>query len=162
VDASKVPANSRKDLADISEQILQSMEAVAVTLPGQQVEVDKPWAAQQRLLFATPDKAEPAIADMKYSYLGVRSRSGRSEVVVRLAGTVRGPKGNGNNLDGRIWGTVVIDLESGHVILTEATIDVDMDVKFEEKTSKISGTRAVRFGRNEVIHYFRDIVPASS
>ncbi len=60
-----------------------------------------------------------------------------------------GPKGDGNNLGGRVWGTAVIDLESGHVILAEATIDVGMDVKFEGRTSKISGTLAVRFERKE-------------
>jgi hypothetical protein len=43
----------------------------------------------------------------------------------------------------------VIDLESGHVTLAEATIDVDMDVNFEERTSKINGTLAVRFERKE-------------
>lgn len=43
----------------------------------------------------------------------------------------------------------MIDLESGHVILAEATIDVDMDRKFEKRTSKISGTLAVHFERKE-------------
>ncbi len=57
---------------------MQSLEAVSVPLPAGQVEVDKEWTAKPRLLFATPDNAEPAIAELKYSYLGVRSRAGQS------------------------------------------------------------------------------------
>lgn len=43
----------------------------------------------------------------------------------------------------------MIDLKGGHVILAETTIDMHMDVKFEERTSEISGTLAVRFERKE-------------
>jgi V8-like Glu-specific endopeptidase len=146
-DLSQVPKSSREALGDISDQVLESLEAIAVPLPGEEVTVDKPWKAQRRLLISSVGPPEPGVVAMTYTYLGTRKVSGRAEALVRINGTIRGRKGEGYNMGGRASGMAVVDLQSGQVANASLTIDIDMDIGQDKTATKISGTLDVSLQR---------------
>lgn len=55
---------------------------------------------------------------MKYQYLGVRKRNNVNEALVDMKGTIRGRKGNGLSLGGRLEGLAVVDLDLVQVGVT--------------------------------------------
>ena len=56
---------------------------------------------------------------------------------------VRGEKGEGLNLGGKIKGDATFDLETGQVVSANTIMDVDLDLGEGRKASKASGTHTV-------------------
>jgi hypothetical protein len=141
------PRGTREELKEISAQFIQSLEAVALPLPNRIVETNKPWQIERTLTISAIGPEEAARADITYTYLGTRYRAGRAEAVLASAGRVRGAKGKGANLGGRVSGTSIVDLATGVVVSAQTSIDLDLDVT-GNRLLKASGILEVRLQRS--------------
>ena len=137
----------RSEVGELNEQVIQSLQAIAVPLPGKTVTPGNPWKASRTLLVSTLGSPEPGLADLTYTYLGIRKVADRSEALISLAGTLRSPKGQGRAMGGRMTGDADVDVTTGRVNSAQVLIDVDMDVGEGQRTAKLSGTLEVRLRR---------------
>src|SRR5262249_52955356 len=142
-DLTRVPEKSRELLNRISEQIQQSLDAVAVSLPAAEVKPGQTWRATRNLPVDTPDELITGALDMTYTYRGVRAYKHGQAAVVGLNGTVRAIKGRGANLKGQAKGSALIDLKTGRVMDARAEVDVSLDLKFEDETASSAGNLVV-------------------
>ncbi len=123
-----VPAKDRNVMAYLVLQMAQGLDSTIIPLPGKEVTADKPWTAKRDVMVSVAGSPELAVADLTYRFLGVRTVNGRAEAVIKADGTVRGRKGEGANLAGKMEVQSTIDIESGQVVAGTARIDVDLDL----------------------------------
>jgi S1-C subfamily serine protease len=146
LDLRKVPRDSREVLAEVGDQMLQSLEVLSVPLPGQLKPLQS-WKARRHLLLGSLGYAVPAVADMEYTYLGVQKRAGRDVAVINLGGTVKGTRGAEQSVGGRVTGTAVVDVQTGLTVSSSANVSADMDLKTRNGLWKANGTLAVQVNR---------------
>jgi predicted Zn finger-like uncharacterized protein len=123
-----VPAQHRESVRNMHEQIQQSLEALAVSIPNDEVKYGKQWAQLRSVPVDTPGKYESGVMEMTYTYLGVRKNAaGREEAVLGLEGVVQGndQKVSGK-IGGKATGTAIVDVATGQVTLAHTTVSVDM------------------------------------
>jgi hypothetical protein len=147
LDLSKVPVGARGTFTNFGEQLQQSLEALSVPLPGGIVNPGQAWAAQRSLPVDAGGKYDVGIMDMTYTYLGVRSRSGRDEAVISLGGTVRARQGVKQYIKGRTSGTAVVDVASGLVTAAMASIEVDLDMIVDGTPARADGVLELKLQR---------------
>jgi S1-C subfamily serine protease len=133
----------RTAAGEMHTMLLQALHATAVPLPGKEVTWDKPWTDQRELSISTLGPPQEAVADLRYSYLGIRTGAGPTVAVLRLEGVLHGPKGKERSVGGRMHGTVLIDAATGMVLSAQSVFDVDMDVGEGARASRASGTLEV-------------------
>jgi hypothetical protein len=143
----RVPRASREALSDISDQVLQSLEALCVPLPEKKVEALETWKAQRNFMIGSGIIAVPAQADLVYQYLGVQPRGGRDVALIAIAGKVKGRRGDGLNAGGTVNGTAYVSAESGEVVQANATVRADVDVVLARRPAKAMGTLSVSITR---------------
>jgi S1-C subfamily serine protease len=148
LDVTKVPQNARDGLTNVGDQVQQTIEALTVPLPGNEVKPGQTWTAQRSLPIDTAGKYDTGIMDMKYTYLGVRSRNGRDEAVISLSGTVRARQGVTQYISGKTNGTAVVDVATGLVTLAIASVDVDLDMTVNNQPAKADGALEMKLQRN--------------
>ena len=147
LDLGAVPRASRGQVSAIAEKIQKSFEAVELTLPGKLTEPNATWTGTRDLPIDTPGEDESGLVAMTYRYLGHRRNKGADEALVDLRGAVKGAKGNGANLVGRVVGTATVDLTEGRVIQANATTSVDLDIALNGRPAKANGKLEVRLTR---------------
>jgi S1-C subfamily serine protease len=143
----RVPRASRAGLSDISDQVLQSLEALCVPLPEKKVEALETWKAQRNFMIGSGIIAVPAQADIVYKYLGVQRRDGRDVAVIAIEGKVKGRRGDGLNAGGTVSGTAYVSTETGEVVQANATVRADVDVVLARQPAKAMGTLSVSITR---------------
>jgi hypothetical protein len=124
------------------------LETLAVPLPGNKVNPGESWNAQRTLPLDTSGKYDAGVMDMKYTYLGLRSRDGRDEAVISLSGVVRARQGVRQYVSGKTHGTAVVDVATGLVTQAVATVDVDIDLTLSGQLSKADGALEIKLQRN--------------
>jgi S1-C subfamily serine protease len=132
--------NARLDLTWVGQQVLQGLEAVTVPLPGKEVSHDKPWKAQRKLVLGSQSGSQPALVDVIYTLHGMREGAGRSDAVVFLTGQVRGQKGSGAGVSGRMDGQAVVDLKTRHVRFADVNLNLDLDLTDGKNSVQANGT----------------------
>jgi S1-C subfamily serine protease len=143
-----VPAADRNVMAYLVLQMAQGLDSTVVPLTGKEAAHDKPWTAKREVVVSVLVSTELAFADMNYRYLGVRTVGGRKEAVVKADGTLRGRKGEGLNIAGKMDVQAMIDVESGQVVGATARIDVDLDLTEDGLPSGVaSGVYSVNLRR---------------
>jgi hypothetical protein len=152
---SRVPEKNKypgrlQDLYELHLQILQSLQAISVPLPGKEVAAMKPWQAKRELWIGLLGPSEKGVADMTYTYIGKRKNTGRDEALINLVGSLRGVKGQGANMAGRITGLAIVEPSTGHVLSADLAIDIDMDTQLNGKGAKTSGKLNILLQRNAV------------
>jgi hypothetical protein len=148
VDLTKVPEGAREGLTNVGDQVQQTIEALTVPLPGNMVNPGQSWSAQRTLPIDTAGKYDTGIMDMKYTYLGLRSREGREEAIISLSGVVRARQGVKLYISGKTNGTAVVDVATGLVTLAIATVDVDLDMTVSGEPAKADGALQMKLQRN--------------
>jgi hypothetical protein len=148
LDLTKVPAGAREGLTNVGDQVQQMLETLAVPLPGNMVNPGQSWSAQRALPLDTAGKYDTGVMDMKYTYLGLRSREGRDEAVISLSGVVRARQGVRQYVSGKTHGTAVVDVATGLVTQAIATVDVDLDLTLSGQLSKADGALEIKLQRN--------------
>jgi hypothetical protein len=125
-------------------QMAQGLDSTVVPLPGIEVTIDKPWTVKRDVMISVAGSTELAVADLTFHYLGVRKAGGRSEAVVKGDGTIRGRKGEGSNLSGKMEVTSYVDVESGQIAAATTRVDVDLDLTEDGGSGSVSGVYSVR------------------
>ncbi len=147
LDLAAVPRGSRGKVSGIAEKIQKSFEAVELTLPGALTEPNAPWSGRRDLPIDTPGEDEEGVVEVQYKYIGHRLRNGVDEALIDLKGEVKGSKGDGTNLGGRVQGLAFVDLKEGRVIQANVTTFVDMDIPLNGRPGKANGKLEVRLSR---------------
>jgi hypothetical protein len=147
-DLGQVPRATRIPLADIGQQILQSLEALTVPLPNDKLEPQQTWTSQRAFAIGSVGIVIPAVADIKYTYLGTREDDGKRVGVVGLRGSLRGQRGEGKNVAGSMTGSATVSLENGQVLTATTNVKVDMDLQLFRKPAKATGTLNVQLKRS--------------
>ncbi len=147
LDLSAVPRNSREIVAALASRIQKSLEAVELSLPGKRTEANVVWTGQRDLPIETVGDDEFGVVDAQYFYLGHRQREGTDEALVDIKGIVKGNKGNGLNLGGRVQGLATIDLAAGRPSQVNVTTYLDMDIPLGGRPGKANGKLEVRLSR---------------
>jgi V8-like Glu-specific endopeptidase len=140
----KVPQRDRRVMEYLVLQMAQGLDSTVVPLPGKEVTHDKPWTVKRDVMVSVLGSTELAVADLTFTYLGVRKVGGRTEAVVKGEGTIRGRKGEGQNLAGKMEVTSFVDVESGQIAAATARIDVDLDLTEDGGSGSASGVYSVR------------------
>lgn len=142
----KVPQDMQGSLTEISEHILQALEVVSVTVPNTTIKPLETFRAQHDLSVGMPGMFVPAKVDLRYQYMGTRKlRDGRPTALFVLSGNVRGQRGAGLNVGGKVSGNADVLLETGQVTSATTNINVDLDVPAEGKLIRLTGTLGVQF-----------------
>jgi hypothetical protein len=142
-DLKAVPKELRERVNGFVEELLKSFDAAKAPLPSEQMTFGKPWKGTRELMIGSVGPAETAAADLTYSYLGTNERFGRNQAIVSLEGRLRGQKGEGFNVAGKIRGDATFDLETGQVLAANTTVDVDFETGVGARKSKAGGTLTV-------------------
>jgi hypothetical protein len=127
VNTTKVPPRDRRDVLDLHDQISQSLEAVAVPLPNRTLQAKESWTEIRPLPLDIGDKADAAVLEMTYTYEGTRTRNGRQESAIKVAGKLKGAKGQELRFGGRAEGRAVYDVALGQVTISSLTVTFDMN-----------------------------------
>jgi hypothetical protein len=146
-DLRKVPRSSKAQWTDIADQIVASLELVALPLPGEELEAGKTWKSSRLLTFVSPLVSVPVSSDITYEYVGTRVRNKREEAVILFTGVVRGRVGKGVNVGGKLRGEAWIDAKTGQVVRSQNTVDIDLDAAKGKQRLKLSGTLESIVGR---------------
>ncbi|MBL8793351.1 MAG: trypsin-like peptidase domain-containing protein [Planctomycetia bacterium] len=146
LDMSKAPMGSRAGLGRIGQQVQQSLDALAVPLPGNEVKPGQSWTAQ-RMIPLDVGRPDAGVMDMKYTYLGVRTRDARLEAVLSLDGAIRARDGNNQYIKGKTSGTAIIDVTTGLTVQAVSSIEVDLDMTIEGQASRADGAMEIQVQR---------------
>jgi S1-C subfamily serine protease len=99
----------------------------------------------------TKDKVVSYVQDITYTYLGVRTRAGKKEAVVRIAGKATPAAGRpADTVTGEIKGSAYIDLNSGTVLYADIESEVEVDSSergFKKKLSFLEKYKITRGGQ---------------
>ncbi len=125
----------RQRMQQISEfhaPIQGALESLSVPLPGREVKPLETWTARRALpIDRGRRRYQSGQIDLVFTYLGQRKRNGRDEAVLSIEGAVRGglgPSGKELQLGGKATGTVLVDLATGQVTMTETRVSMEMDI----------------------------------
>jgi len=86
----RVPYPVQPLMHQFNSQILSSLQALTFPLPGKQVPYGHTWEFPTDLFVNAGSRSEGALFAMKFKYVGVRTRGGRTEAVVEIAGSLKG------------------------------------------------------------------------
>ncbi len=147
-DLSNVPKESRGFVDSVSDEILQALEVVGVPLPEGEVKPLQSWKTERIVLIGNALVGVPAKAEIKYIYIGTRQQNGRECAVLDVQGTVKGVRGAGLNLGGKVNGLSSVALDTGEVLDATLTFKSDMDVEYKKKKAKVYGELKVHVRRD--------------
>ena len=100
VDTADVPRDARPILQRFNQQIIDSLEVMALGLPGKDVQPGDTWGHQTAYTFDLEKNHQNASFQLTCKYVGTRVRDGREEAVIEIEG--RAVRGNADrNSEGR-------------------------------------------------------------
>jgi hypothetical protein len=149
-DLSKVPRTSREFLEPIGDQLLQGLELVAVPLPKGDLKPLQTWNVQRIILLGVPQVGlgVQAQADIKYTYLGTRLHYKREIAFLNVTGRMKGVRGDGLGVGGKIEGGMQVALDTGEVLSSTMDFKAEADVKLKGGDGKLFGTLKVQVKRD--------------
>jgi S1-C subfamily serine protease len=149
VDYGSVPNDMHDTMKHFAEQIVQSLDAVAVPIPDAefQVEPGQTWQAQRLLPLETPEASVLGLVDMTYTYRGVRPFSKGDLAIVDLSGSLGGNQARSTGLTGESRGAAQIDTATGRVLRAQAVLDATLELPFRGHSAKSSVKLEVRLKR---------------
>ena len=146
-DLSQVPKGSQRFAAGVIDQLMPSLEMMAVGLPSPTLTPKQTWKTQREVEVGPLGFAIPARADLTYSYLGIRIRDDKPEAVIRVEGSLRGPKGLETSVAGKMSGNLHLSTETGQVLDGGLNVRVDCDLRIKGQLAKANGTLFVNLKR---------------
>ncbi len=151
-DFAAVPHGARPFLKVFNEQIIESLEAMALSLPGKEVQPGETWGHETAYTFSFAKHTQNALLHLTCKFVGTRTRAGREEAVIEILGRVQGtgdnrqsatnragaaPGAEGDDvideegrrkigIHGMTHGAALVDLATGHVTVgrTESELAV--------------------------------------
>jgi hypothetical protein len=143
-----VPAQLRRDLIKLHEEIRQAIEAVNVPMPANpSVQPLATWTHKRILPVTTLGESSRASMEMTYTFLGTRTRAGRQEAVIGMKGQLHGGDDDDLKITGRADGTSVLDLTAGQIASADLTTIIDMNMNLGPISVKANGTVETKLQR---------------
>jgi hypothetical protein len=146
-DLSKVPRRSQAALSALGDQLLQSLELLSVSLPGEKVQPLTTWRAERRVLLGLPSAAVPAVVELQYTYLGTGKRDGERAALIDLHGTIRRGQDKGAAVEGKVSGQAWVRCASGEVLASHALFEVELELSLSGKPVRATGSWVVQLHR---------------
>jgi hypothetical protein len=142
-----VPLASREDVSDMHEQVQESLETIAIPMPGKVVQPGEKWRSLRPMVISTVGKPELAVVELTCTYLGSRVRNGREEAFISLTGIVKGRQGQELKVGGKANGFALLDLATGQISQASVTTGLDLDLSSSKGRVRANGTLAVQLVR---------------
>jgi S1-C subfamily serine protease len=150
-DLSKADPKLKEMMGTISDHLLQSIELLSVPLPNGTIRPMEKVRAKPTLLVGLPGMFLPAQADIKYQYLGVRTRKdGRQTAMFEMNGTLRPRRGDDGKIGGKISGTAEFLIATGELYAGKSEITLDMELGEPSKNLRLLGSLNVDFRQASV------------
>ena len=127
-DLRSAEAKFKGELVGITDLFLQSLELFSLPLPHHELQPKERIRLQKMLLVGLPGMYVPTHADAKYQYLGVRKVDGQETAFFALNAELRPRRGDDNQLNGRLSGSLDVLLETGEVLIGNGFMNVDYDM----------------------------------
>ncbi len=127
-DLRKTEPRFKSELVGITDLLLQSLELTSLPLPHHVLQPKERIRLQRMLLVGLPEMYVPTHADVKYQYLGVRRVDGRETAFFAINGDLRPRRGDDNQLNGSVTGSLDVLLDTGEVLMGNAFMNVDYDL----------------------------------
>jgi hypothetical protein len=121
-------AQFKSELSAITDLLLQSLELTSLPLPHHPLKPKDRVRVQRMLLVGLPGFYVPAHGDVKYQYLGVRRVDGRETAYFTFSGDLRPRRGDDNQVNGSVGGTMDIFLDTGEVRSGNASMNCELDL----------------------------------
>ncbi|HWG42631.1 MAG TPA: serine protease [Gemmataceae bacterium] len=147
-DMTRVSRDTRDAVSDLGDQVLQSLKVMTTPLSGDALKPLQIWKTQRLLEVGPLGMAVPVQADIRYTFLGVRQRLGKSQAVISMHGGLRGQRGDGSNVAGTVDGTLMVSPETGQIVEGVATLKVDLDLPQKRRAVKANGELVVSLKRS--------------
>jgi len=147
-DLAKVPRGSREFLADIGNQVLHSLEMLAIPLPSRKLQPNEEWKVQRDFSIGNAFFAVPAQVDVVYKYIGIQKADNIDRANLLIHGVVRGRKGRGDDVVGIIRGSALISKETGEVVAATVGVNADMDIVRGNRAAQAFGSITVAVKRS--------------
>jgi hypothetical protein len=120
---------------------------LSIPLPDRPLQPMDRLRAQRSVLIGVPGAFVPALADIKYQYLGVRTLAdGTQTAVFVLTGSLRSRRGDDTKVGGRINGGIDLLLSTGEVHAGIASVLVDTELT-EAGQIRLQGTLSIDYRR---------------
>jgi S1-C subfamily serine protease len=141
--APRLPPALRPQVLELHDIMNATLEAVTVPLPNKTLDAGQTWTALRPVPVLIGEKAEVAALEMTFTYLGTRTRDGKSEAVLDIAGRLKGVGNQATRYGGKADGLAVYDMDSGQVVQSHLSIHFDMD----DAQARAAGTIALKLER---------------
>ena len=119
--------NLKSELLSISDLVMQTMELLSVPFPQHTLQIKERIRTQRMLLIGLTGLYLPSQADVKYQYQGVRKKYQEETAFFDISGELRPRRGDDSRLTGRLNGVLEVSLETGQVISSSCTMNVDFE-----------------------------------
>ena len=151
-DMKKLTNEQQQTIREVTDHFLQSLDILYVPLPDGKIQPSEVIRTRRDLSIGLPKMFVPAVAVLKYQYLGTRKLDGaKPTALFEVTGTLRGRQGTGLNVGGRIKGKIDISLETGVVVSATTDVKVDLEITEAAQPIRLSGTLALQIRPSTVL-----------
>jgi hypothetical protein len=153
VDVSNVPADLRKDLADLHSQVREALEMLTMPLPGKVTQPGETWKAQRPLLIFAGQTSDLATMDVTYTYQGIRDLpDGSSCAVISMDGAALDRTDGKNRISGRVTGTATLDMPFSQISSAQVKATLDINGGEGKKTTVALDSKLTRTLGRELLN----------
>lgn len=151
-DLKKLSKEQQQMIVEVTDHFLQSLDVLYVPLPDGKIQPSEVIRTRRDLSVGIPKMFVPAIAVLKYQYLGTRKSHGEKPTALfDVSGTLRGRQGAGLNVGGRIKGKIDVSLETGLVVSAATDVKIDLEITEGPQPIRLSGTLALQIRPSTVL-----------
>jgi S1-C subfamily serine protease len=153
------PQAGRSAFNSFQQDVSKFLKAIEVPLPGRDVQPGETWTGHQAMpidgswkLLDSIDgmvwsRVENEIANLTYTYAGLRTVKGAPQAVVLFRGRVD-PQAGGSASVSQVSGTLLLDPTTGQLIEEQLTAVADADLEvLRSATLKVTGTVVAKLRR---------------
>jgi S1-C subfamily serine protease len=140
------PPDIRKELENLGESVLDSLQAVAVPLPNRTVSHLETWTAKRPISVVGVLRGFKVDMDVTYTFLGHRNRNGRDEALLEISGRMR-RHDSIIKIGGQLEGRALVDMETGVISLAHADVQLELELPLPDHTAHARGAMEVTVTR---------------
>jgi hypothetical protein len=136
----------RKQVLDLHEIILATLDLVAIPLPNRKVEAGQSWTTLRPVPVVIGENSDAALMEMTCTYLGTRTHESKQVAVIGISGRLKGVAAQAQRYGGRADGLALVDAATGQIVHSTLTVHYDMDEGSARQT-RAAGTILLRLER---------------
>lgn len=143
-DLRKVTKDKLPQITEITDHFLQSLDLLYLPLPDGEIQPAAVLRTQRNLSVGLPGMFVPALAVLKFQYLGTRTYANQPSAMFEVTGAIRGQRGAGLNVGGRVKGTVDVSIKTGQILQGNADVKLDLEIPEARQPIRLTGTLALQ------------------